>query len=60
MEDAAAHGASQNENANPQKMTVNELSAWLTEHGKEEVVWNLKQKKAKKGEFVNAVLAAQS
>lgn len=42
------------------KMTIGDLSAWLTEHGQEEVVYNLKCKKAKKDEFVSAYMSANS
>ncbi len=56
----AANGTPEDASVCAKKMNIGEISAWLTENGKEEVVWNLKQKKAKKAEFVNAYVAAHT
>ena len=62
MEEIVANGqanASSDSRSHAKKMTIGEISTWLTEHGREEVVWNLKQNKAKKDAFVAAYLDAQ-
>ena len=43
----------------PEKMTIRDLKALLTEHGQEETVWQLSQAKAKKPAYVAAVHAMQ-
>ncbi|KAK9868501.1 hypothetical protein WJX84_006010 [Apatococcus fuscideae] len=53
-------GSSQDPTARAKKMTIIEITAWLTEHGKEEVAYNLANKKAKKAEYVNAFVSAHS
>ena len=35
----------------PEKMTINQIKDWLTEHGHENVVWDLTQAKAKKPRY---------
>lgn len=41
----------------PAKLTVNEIKAWLMEHGQEQRVWELTTTRAKKAQWVECMRA---
>ena len=55
---ANGHASSQDTTAQAKKMSIPEIKIWLTENGKEAVVYELGKQKAKKAEYVDAYVSA--
>jgi hypothetical protein len=48
------------EDKDPNKMTIPQIKAWLTDHGHEGKVWELSQSRAPKKKYVEYILSLNS